>query len=624
GLWELMNGSRPEIQNRLAREIAESVGASELRQMAARLGLKTPPHRFIRGTGGSDDHGGIYGGTTCTTVPKVKSAKELLEAISSGETRVLGEDGSVDKVAHTGFKIAGGAFREGKSATGLLKRVPLKSAFLNRFRGSSNTEDKLLEYLPLLARLDGDRVKTALVGRYEDGVSGSLAGAESGFPALDFLGSIGSFIDAHAFIAPYVAVHGYFGRETRKARELRRRVFPERPEELRVGVFVDGMDSVHGVATMYRNVRALAEARDGESLRVIRCGRGEREGAVTIAPLAVLPVPLYDGLELGVPSILEVLEHVVSEDYNVLHVAAPGPLGLAALISGLILGIPVVGAYHTEFGAYARALSGDAFVAEIVEVAVREFYERCSAVAVPSGATALSLRNRGYRIERFDTMKNGVDKELFDPSRRDPTARRSLGGGKRLLLYVGRVSREKDLEALAAGYLELRRRRDDAHLVVVGDGPYREELEASLGGAATFTGFLSGEELARVFASCDVFVFPSATDTLGRAVVEAQASGVPAVVNGVGGPRECIRPGESGFVADGGEDFFEKVELLLDDEGLRRSMGEEARRFAETLGWEAALNGFIELHADLAGIERAADAGSRELGVGDGEGGSVK
>lgn len=623
GLWEFINGSRPAQQNRLAREIAEGVGEIELRQMALRHGLPAPPHRRISGTGGSDDHGGIYGGATHTVFPKVGSTKELLEALRAGEARPAGEDGSVDKMIHTGFRLAGAAIEEGEDdgrAVRVLRGLTLRPAFLRRSRGASTGPEKeLLRHVPLLARLGETRIRAALAGRYEGRLSGALRDVGSGFPALDFLSSIGSFIDGHVFIAPYVGVHGYFGRERKKARVLRRELVPDVSDGLKVGVFVDGMDGIHGVATMYRNVQALAEKDRAESLRIVRCGPEEdsnsssKDGVHSLRQVATFAVPLYDGLILGVPSLLDVLEHVAEEDYDVLHVATPGPLGLAALVAGVVLSIPVVGAYHTEFGAYAEALSGDAFVAEIVDVAVREFYERCSAVAVPSQATALALRNRGYRIRRFEVLKNGVDDELFDPRKKDPALHHSLGGGKTLLLYAGRVSREKGLDRLAAGYLSLRRRRDDAHLVIAGDGPYRGELEALLGESATFTGFLRGEELARLYASCDVFVFPSTTDTLGRAVAEAQASGLPAVVCGVGGPRECIRPGVSGFVADPGDEeaFFSKIELLLEDPRLRERMGRAAREFAGGMSWEAVLDGLIELHSRLAGARPDPDVYAR-------------
>lgn len=602
GLWEFINGSRPSRQNLLAREISESVGAPELRQMALRHGLPAPPHSHISGIGGSDDHGRAYVAATWTVAPGVRTKEEFLEALAAGEVYPAGEHGSVGKVTQAAFRLAGAAVEEGEEgqAAGFLRRLSLPAGITRRLRAAApGSEGKLLRYLPLLARADGATTRSLLTAGYEERVTKSFRDSGGGFPALDFLGSIGGFIDGHVYIAPYVAVHAYFGRETNKAHDLRRELWPDDgpPRPPKVAMFVDGLDEVHGVATMYRNLQYLG--RD-DNLSLVGCGVADKPGVVNLRPLSHLKVPLYEGLSLGVPSLLEVLDHVAEGEYEALHVAAPGPLGLAALISGLVLGIPVVGAYHTEFGAYARALSGDAMIAEIVEVAVREFYERCTAVAVSSQAVELALRNRGYRIQSFEVLKNGVDADLFDPAKRDDGLRESLGGGRALLLYAGRLSREKGLERLAAGYADLRSRRDDVHLIVAGDGPYRARMEAGLGDLATFTGFLEGEELARVFASCDVFVFPSTTDTLGRAVIEAQASGLPAVVHDTGGPKECIRPGISGFSVSSGErEFFGRVELLLDDPWLREQMGHAARGFAEILSWQAVLDDLSAVHSRL-------------------------
>ncbi|QYJ16535.1 D-inositol-3-phosphate glycosyltransferase [Rubrobacter xylanophilus DSM 9941] len=594
GLWEFVNGSRPAAQNRLARELAEGVGLLELRQMAGRCGLPVPPHRRVRGTGGSDDHGGLYGGKTFTLLPRVSGPEELLEALAAGECEPAGADGSADRLTHTALRIAGGALREGESwhAARLLQRLS-PAGRLHPARSPGGLRGRL----PLLSRLPEAGMKGELIRRYEDRIAGALQGLGSGFPALDLLGVLGGVLEGHGYIAPYVALHGYFGRETERALHLRRGLLPARSGEVRVGVFVDGLDGVHGVATMYRNIESIA---GGRALRIVRC----REELKTVARV---PVPFYGGLELEVPSLVSVLEHVTAEGYDTLHVATPGPLGLAALVAGLVLRIPVVGAYHTELGTYARMLSGDHFVAGMVEVAVREFYERCAAVAVPSRATSLSLRARGYRIRRFELLQNGVDGDLFNPGRRDGGLHRALGSGRKLLLYVGRLSREKGLEEMATGYLRLRRRRDDVHLVLAGEGPLRRDLEWRLGEAATFTGLVEGEELARIFASCDVFVFPSLTDTLGRAVLEAQASGIPAVVYGSGGPSECVIPGESGFVADPGDEegFFSLVEALLDDASRRRRMGRAARRFARSMQWEAVAGRLLALHAELAHGERS-------------------
>lgn len=410
GLWEFINGSRPGGQNRLARDIATRTSAADLRQIAARHGLPSPPHRRISGTGGSDDHGGTHGGTTYTVVPGVKSPKEFLEALAAGESRSAGKDGSTGKLVHTGLKLASAAMKQGdKPETSLLKdlalNIPLLRNFASLVEGSG---DRLVGMVPLLARLGEPAIRAALVGRYEARLSGALQSTDGRFSATNLLGSLGSLLDGHLFAVPYAAVQGYFGREEKKARNLRRELFPEEIGDLKVGVFVD--DGGEGsMATMYRRALAEGDTNRSERLRLVVCGGPGENGSRALRAVALAPVPLYEGLTLGVPSCLDVLEHVVEEGYDSLHVATPGPLGIAALAAGIALGLPVVGAYHTEFGAHARALSGDEFVAEIVDVAVRQFYERCSVVVVPSKSAELELRSRGYRVRGFEVLERGAD-----------------------------------------------------------------------------------------------------------------------------------------------------------------------------------------------------------------------
>src|SRR5262249_39101826 len=159
-------------------------------------------------------------------------------------------------------------------------------------------------------------------------------GASSGFPLLSLLGSIGGFVDAHVFIAPYVGVHGYFARDIQKSRALRRTLFAGEAEPLRVGIFVEDMDEIHGVATLYKNLKQLAGKSQFHHLRFIQCANTGQGDTVRLRPIATLPIPLVEGRLLGVPSLLDVMDHVAAERYDLLHVVAPGPLGLAALIAG--------------------------------------------------------------------------------------------------------------------------------------------------------------------------------------------------------------------------------------------------------------------------------------------------
>jgi hypothetical protein len=188
-------------------------GALDLRQMALRHGLGAPDHTRIAGTGGSDDHGGIYGGSTFTLIPRVTSREELLEALAAGESEPDGEDGSVGKVAHTAFRLAGASLEEGKKgrAARILGRFDLPPRVLRLLSGASTAHgNKLLRYVPILAKLDEAQIRSALASRYEDHIALALKKSR-----------LGGFVDGHVFISPYIAAHGYFGRENKKAFELR-------------------------------------------------------------------------------------------------------------------------------------------------------------------------------------------------------------------------------------------------------------------------------------------------------------------------------------------------------------------------------------------------------------------
>ncbi len=589
GLWEVINGSRPAAQNRLAATIAASADASTLRQLAVLHRLASPPHTRIAGVGGSDDHGGIYGGSTWTMTPRVDTVAGLLEALREGAVSAGGAHGSVDRMVHTGVRIASQAMaKPGRhsSADGMVGRIAS---------------------LPLLALLSTEQLREAVGSLYAQQVATALGSTGTPLRLLEMAGMAGRFVEAHMLLAPHIAVSGYFGRERSKARTLANLMpgaDPGRP--VRAAAFVDDIGSTHGVATFYRAVSALPG--EGVALSLVTCGV-EMENAISLPAIADLPLPMYGDARLPVPSLLDVLGIIERLDLDVVHIAAPGPLGIAAMTAARTLGIPVVGAYHTEFGAYARTLSGDDLVGDMVDVLTRQWYEHCDLVIVPSRATQDALAERGYRIDRCEVISNGVDGARFDPIRRNEAWRQETGGGRILLLYAGRISQEKGLDAFARSYLELRSRRDDIHLVLAGDGPLRPDLETLLGAAATFTGVVDQDRLGEIMASCDLFVFPSETDTLGRVVMEAQAAGLPAVVF-AGGPAECLVAGCSGVVVRRGDldQFMARSEALIDDPDRRQRMSLAAREWAQSMDWST-----VRAHLDRL-YRRMAESGSGRQG----------
>ena len=202
------------------------------------------------------------------------------------------------------------------------------------------------------------------------------------------------------------------------------------------------------------------------------------------------------------------------------------------------MGLKTTGIYHTDFVQYVRCLTQDDDLADLTWRFMQWFYEQTDTILVPTEFYRQELLRQGFDVEKLKVMSRGVDAALFHPDKRDPARfeRYGLNGGFKFL-YVGRVSREKNLDGLVAAFDRLRQRGHDAQLVIVGDGPYRAELQSRCREQrVVFTGLLEGEELATAYASADVLVFPSATDTFGNVVLEAAGLGPAGDRDGSRGP----------------------------------------------------------------------------------------
>jgi glycosyltransferase involved in cell wall biosynthesis len=203
--------------------------------------------------------------------------------------------------------------------------------------------------------------------------------------------------------------------------------------------------------------------------------------------------------------------------------------------------------------------------------------------------------DRGFAPEKLKILPRGLDTDLFNPRWRNPAWWQRFGknGSGVRLLYVGRISREKDLDVLAEAYRKVREQGHPIQLFLVGDGPYSEALAATLP-EAVFPGYLTGEQLATAYASADIFVFPSTTDTFGNVVIEAQASGLPVIVSDLGGPKELVENGVNGLVtkARDVEDLACAIALLVSDPKRRIQMGEKARHSVLYRNWPDAFRKF--------------------------------
>ncbi len=375
---------------------------------------------------------------------------------------------------------------------------------------------------------------------------------------------------------------------------------PAACERPRVGLFVDAPDHTSGVATTLRQWNAAAE-REQAGLCIHHCGFEDSfPGGVRFAPVGAVTLGAYAGLRLCMPQVREVFRRFAQAPPHVVHLSTPGPMGLLGLAAARRHGIPVVGTFHTDFPSYAADLTGDPQMEYTAWRFMRWFYGQMERVAAPSTDIRRKLIHHGLPADRVAVVGRGVRTDAFTPDHRDPALRAAWGARIRhWLLYVGRVSREKNLPCLAEAFRLLAARRPDVGLVVVGEGPYEAELRRALAGLpVVFAGLRRGEDLARHYASADLFVFPSRTDTFGVVLLEAQASGLPVLVSNDGGPKDTMLPRRTGFVVEPMNPTLlaRQAEAVLADEEARRFMGAEARRWALQQTPEKSFRAFWNLH----------------------------
>lgn len=367
---------------------------------------------------------------------------------------------------------------------------------------------------------------------------------------------------------------------------------------------------VNGVAmTLSRLVGGL-RAR-GHEVEVVRPRQRGETGEPADLLVAGVPIPRYEALRMGLPSAERLARRWESWGPEVVHVATEGPLGLAALRAAGALGLPVTSSFHTNFHSYGGHY-GLRALREMSLGYLRWFHNRTRLTLVPTRRGAEELAAQGF--ERTGVMGRGVDTGLFHPRKRDERLRAEWGAGPEdpVALYVGRVAAEKNLGLVVDTVLGLRRRVPGLRFVLVGDGPERAGLAAKYP-EFHYAGMRRGEELAAHYASADLFLFASVTETFGNVVTEAMASGLATVTYDYAATREHVRHGENGYAAafnDGGE-FVRVAEAALAARGEWPEVRRAARATAEGVTWEAVVARF---EADVKAAAKG-DGGRGRRGV---------
>jgi glycosyltransferase involved in cell wall biosynthesis len=359
--------------------------------------------------------------------------------------------------------------------------------------------------------------------------------------------------------------------------------------------FTDTFTDVNGVSNTIRRVAQLAKGMESPAT-IITCLSDPPAVDLPLKnfpPLGEMELPEYRSQKISFPPFLEIVRWVEEQGFREIIISTPGPMGLVGLAAAKLLRLRAVGIYHTHFPEYVTQLTGDPAIGAVTGRYMKWFYGQLDQIQVPSEAAREHLIENGYAADRLTVVGRGVDTEMFHPGKRSESFWRRYGlDGRFKFLYVGRVSREKNIEFLLDAFAHLRARRSDAELVVVGDGPLLEELvRHRREDGVHYIGALRGEALSTAYASCEAFVFPSLTDTYGNVVLEAHASGLPAVVLHGAGPGEIVRRHGSGIVVaeENVEWFAEAMAELAGDARRRAALRRAALDAAAAHRWESVV-----------------------------------
>ena len=643
--FESLNGSRHPRAGLLARTVFENLTPEFIEQLADKHGIAptgSEPWKKIL-TGGSDDHSGLYTAEAHTVTPHAATVFDFLQHLSDGRHQPGGRAGTSVRLAHSLYGIAYSYYenRFMKNSTGkdsmvgaMLKRLVeepsapetgLRAAFVQPIRRLvfeqkkkqlSDIEKMLFEEIAAIRRRSADEVpEEGDIPPREDDRKFKAAcriGQQLTFTFIQrfieqiqrggLIESIQSFASLGPValgLAPYLTAFSVQHKDESFLREVAAS-FPG-TEQLakRSGKrawFTDTFTDMNGVVNTIKTLASLAH-REGKEITVVTCLPEKPEADFPLKnfrPAGTFTIEEYNRQELVYPPFLEIINWLEEEEIDEVIISTPGPVGLAALGAARLLKLKVRGIYHTDFPQYVLHLSGDEQMEDLTWRYMAWFYEGMDRLAVPSQTYLDQLVEKGFDREKLYVMPRGVDLERFSPEKRDENfwTQFCLGGGFKFF-YAGRISKEKNLENLLDAFRTLNGDSDfNAQLILAGDGPHLDELKKEYANEhIIFTGRLDGEELARAYAGADFFVFPSLTDTFGNAVLEAHASGLPAIVSGEGGPCEIVRSHKSGLVVDARRpaELAAALRSVRHNDTLRGELRAGALAKAKASRWETIL-----------------------------------
>jgi glycosyltransferase involved in cell wall biosynthesis len=606
---ETINGLNDRRVSPFAQSLIASLTPEVLGALSAKHGIPLAygkPRRPAQ-TAGSDDHGHRRAGTIFTEVRGKLGAAKFLDRVMDGDGRLVGEAGDLNAMA---MCIKQGAYehfrRKGAGISGqrnpfvdvmdvLAGRVPATDA--NSPRGANALVENFVRAaqrarLPVGVDLDitltpdegtdeSDRRIVEAVTKISDTLAADatdeLVAAATAFDVYGLFAALTDLGSAMVIASPLLFAADHFARQWDQAQRIRKewRATTLSGASDHLAVFSDSRDNIDGVATWCRRFMYQAETA-GRRVWFASCDEvapvdSSCPTASPIASVARFKVPLYPGFEVKVPSLPGTVDRLWREGITHLELATPGPMGLAGLAAARLLRLPVTASFHTDLYGLAVALTGQSTIADLARAYLHWFYCSVDRVFAFSAASREKLLEMGVPSTKIEVMPIAVDPDDFAPRNASASTLPGLGlnaGNRPVVLSVGRLSPEKNLDVIIDAVERLQHRNPAPLLVVAGDGPARDAIERGCRGKSfvAFVGVQEGTVLRQLYASAHAFVFASTVDTLGLVNLEALASGVPVLVPSNSAIAGLLDDGDNALFFDPDADALsDALSNLLDD-----------------------------------------------------------
>ncbi len=602
-LFEGINGGRNRINNRVWTRVLDSVDENRIEDLRVRHSLepqgRTP---WIKGlTGGSDDHAGLFVGETYTQA-NGSTPLEFVDSLRRLSSMPRGRSNTYQALVFAVYKIAYDFSRQNKSSNSrnlasaltefIFEKREFKlreKLFLKKLTHSGgeranlysivndlisdirreqhgSLEKKLDMVYNRIAELTDEFVKLLVGSIRKDATSGDLvnfaANASASLPgiflSLPFFTAVRDMFNNKELLNDLKATFNEEG----EIREPRKTMW-----------FTDTLTDLNGVSVTLRKIAQLAESRD-PGVRIVTALTEDEAGDLLTENIVCLPytesfsLPGYEKYLIKIPSILKALNIIAEYEPDEIFVSTPGPVGLTGLMIARLMSIRATGFFHTDYSRQATKIVSDESVNDVIESFIKWFFSCFDEIRVPTCQYMDILKKRGYNGDLLTRFIRGIDTDEFLPTgNRTIEELETRDPAHSVLVYTGRISRDKDLDLLIGAFRRVLEEYPHVSLKMVGDGPYLDELREKCSDLAhvKFLGRIPNKELPELYSSSDIFVFPSDSDTFGMSVLEAQACGLPAVVSSVGGPREIIENGVTGIVARAGDmkEWIGAIEKML-------------------------------------------------------------